>query len=96
MFRKNYAQKIAKATTLGVGRPLPKDTTAEDSPDTEWAGRNVIDGESVSLSTASEPLTRACSPMDQEHQHDISVIAGDVEKVRLKAPASLYATRRIF
>jgi hypothetical protein len=42
LFRKDYATKIAKATTLGVGRPLSKDPTAEDSPDIEWAGRNVI------------------------------------------------------
>jgi hypothetical protein len=41
-FRKNFAPKIAKATTLGVGRQAPKDPTAEDNPDTEWAGRNVI------------------------------------------------------
>ena len=79
MFRKNYAQKIAKATTLGVGRPLPKDTTAEDSPDTEWAGRNVIGvGRRLPFNDL-RASDRACSPMGQEHQHDTSVIASDVE-----------------
>jgi hypothetical protein len=84
LFHKNCAPKIAKTTTLGVGRQAPKDPTAEDSPDTEWAGRNVIDvGRRFTLNDfrASD---RACSPMGQEHQHDTSVIASDVERVRLK------------
>jgi len=84
LFRKNFAPKIAKTTTLGVGRPLPKDPTAEDSPDTEWAGRNVIGvGRRLTLNDL-RASDRACSPMGQEHQHDTSIIAGDVEKVRLK------------
>ena len=83
-FRKNRPTKIAKATTLGVGRPAPKDPTAEDSPDTEWAGRNVIGvGRRLTLNEL-RASDRACSPMGQEHQHDTSVIASDVEKVRLK------------
>jgi hypothetical protein len=84
LFRKNYAPQIEKATTLGVGRQAPKDPTAEDSPDTEWAGRNVIGvGRRLTLNDL-RASDRACSPMGQEHQHDTSVIAIDVEKVRLK------------
>jgi len=83
-FRKNRSTKIAKATTLGIGRPAPKDPTAEDSPDTEWAGRNVRDvGRRLAL-IGLRASYWACSPMGQEHQHDTSVIANDVEKVRLK------------
>jgi len=84
LFPQKSPTKIAKATTLGIGRPAPKDPTAEDSPDTEWARRNVIGvGRRLTLNDfrASD---RACSPMGQEHQHDTSVIASDVEKVRLK------------
>ena len=84
MFHKNFAPQIAKTTTLGVGRPAPKDPTAEDSPDIEWAGRNVKDvGRRLTLNDL-RASDRACSPMCQEHQHDTSVIAIDVEKVRLK------------
>jgi hypothetical protein len=84
MFRKNYAPKIAKATTLGVGRPLSKDPTADDSPNTEWAGRNVRDvGRRLTLNDL-RASDRACSLMGQEHQHDALIIAIDAEKVRLK------------
>jgi len=79
LFHKNVAPKIAKATTLGVVRPLPKDPTAEDSPHTEWAGRNVIGvGRRLPFNDL-RASDRACSPMGQEHQHDASVIASDVE-----------------
>jgi hypothetical protein len=84
LFRKDCASKIAKTTTLGVGRPAPKDPTAEDNPHTEWAGRNVRDvGRRLPLNDL-RASDRAWSPMGQEHQHDTSVIASDVEKVRLK------------
>ncbi len=83
-FRKNRPTKIAKATTLGVGRPAPKDPTAEDSPDTEWAGRHVrAQGRRLALNDL-RASDRAYSPMGQEHQHDASIIASDVKEVRLK------------
>jgi hypothetical protein len=79
-FRKNRPTKIAKTTILGVGRLLPKDPTAEDSPDIEWAGRNVIGvGRRLTLNDL-RASDRACSLIGQEHQHDASIIASDVEK----------------
>jgi len=69
---------------LGAGHPAPKDPIAEDSPDAEWSERHMRDvGRRLALNDV-RASDMGILLWVKSIQHDTSVIAGDVEKVRLK------------